>query len=91
MRQQVGASTCAKEEQQPRAARELCGQEGGALTFGENYGDGTLLKQLKLAAEWLDDAYDDGERDDAMEHAKNLMEGAFVMWRRLMDEGSESK
>ena len=54
--------------------------------YGEMYGTGTLLKGIKKEAEWLDDAYVRGDKDDAMAHARNLMEGAFVVWRRLMEE-----
>lgn len=59
------------------------------MMFGENYGDGTLLKQLKREVEWLEDAYDAYDHVEAMHHTKNLMEGAFVMWRRLMEYEKE--
>lgn len=56
--------------------------------FGENYGTSTLLRSLALLAEDIRKREDYGESlAELQEDARRLMEGAIVLWERMMMEG----
>lgn len=56
--------------------------------YGENYGTGTLSQSLVRIARRIDERRDDGypADEDMVEEARNLMEGAMVLWVRIQEE-----
>lgn len=58
--------------------------------FGENYGTSTLAKSLIQLAKNVYYDMDDGKPyEDIAENAKWLMEGAIVLWERIMKDKDE--
>lgn len=54
--------------------------------YGENYGTSTLAKSLVSLSESVYHDMDDGRPyEDVAEEAKWLMEGAIVLWERVME------
>ena len=68
--------------------RQAASRNQGGMMYGEGYGDGVLARSLARYAEGIRDDVDDG-RDVDPEDCIALMEGAFVMWRRLMERYEE--
>lgn len=55
--------------------------------FGETCGTSTLARKLKQTATDVYEGMDDGVPwDELREDAKRLMEGAIVLWERMMEE-----
>ena len=55
--------------------------------YGERYGTSTLAKSLKTIAEELYFDMDDGVPWEKLkDDAKKLMEGAIVLWERMVEE-----
>ena len=56
------------------------------MSYGENYGTDTLIKQLDVLAKAVRYDCDEGRMGDAVEDARNLMQGAMELWSRLVEE-----
>ena len=61
--------------------------------YGESYGTGTLCDQLARIARDIRDRRDDGEGadEDMADAAGSLMEGAAVLWMRVLEEIAEEE
>lgn len=57
------------------------------MMYGENLGTSTLARDLMYTAERLYLEMDDGKPwSELKDDAKALMEGAIVLWERLVEE-----
>ena len=57
------------------------------MTFGENFGTGTLADELKTLAADICRRIDNGESfDEVRDDARRLVEGAMELWVRMVDE-----
>ena len=57
------------------------------MTFGENYGTGTLADVLNALAADICRRIDTGEPvDEIRDDARRLVEGAMELWMRMVDE-----
>lgn len=58
--------------------------------YGESYGTATLCKELSRLAENVRRMEDEGRPyEDFVDDAKQLMEGAMVLWVRLKEDEGE--
>ena len=57
------------------------------MSFGENFGTGTLADELKTLAADICRRIDTGEPvDEIRDDARRLVEGAMELWERMVDE-----
>lgn len=56
--------------------------------YGESFGTGTLTDELAMIAQRIRADRDDGKPADEgmLDDARWLMEGAMVLWTRIMEE-----
>ena len=59
--------------------------------FGENLGTGTLFKSLADYAGYAEDAFDRGDYGEAADYAKSLMQGAAMLWTRMVELRGEGE
>jgi len=59
------------------------------MSYGENYGTSTLFDELQRLSGFVYDSYADGDLEQAVEDAKNLMQGSAELWSRLVEERAE--
>lgn len=56
------------------------------MSFGENYGTGTLTDELKRLAADICRRIDNGEPyDEVRDDARRLVEGAMELWERMVE------
>ena len=55
--------------------------------YGDNLGTGSLWQSIESSLRYARSAYDDGDYLEAMEFLGPVIEGAMVMWRRMVRGG----